>query len=365
MDDVIFHNALYALAFLKADSAAMAEQQRWYTDKPEYANWGQALESDTESYAGHLGKAGELAKRAVDSAVRADNKENGAMWQAIAAQREAAYGNATRARHSAVEALKLAPASQGAEAEAALASAMAGDTARAKSLAQDLGKRFPLDTQMQSLWLPAIQAQLALGRKNPALALDALQAASPIELGNIPFVVNISCLYPVYLRGEAYLAAGQGSPAAAEFQKILDHNGSQVCLLVSDDQGGTNAGWILRLTCEIVLASGDSDLHFTSSSVGTGFQDLSRLVFEVQSNSGSSYAANTSIRESGGLVSVECISEQSKRNICSRQPTDCYGAIKNSVRPNRTSTNCCRSSRAGQRQHMQSEPRIRRARPTM
>ena len=138
---------------------------------------------------------------------------------------EAAYGNAAEARQSAAEALKLAPTSQGVESEAALAFAMAGDTARAESLAQDLGKRFPLDTQMQSLWLPAIQAQLALDRKNPAAALNALQAASPIELGQIAFVTNISCLYPVYVRGEAYLAAGQGSAAAAEFQKILDHSG--------------------------------------------------------------------------------------------------------------------------------------------
>jgi hypothetical protein len=102
---------------------------------------------------------------------------------------------------------------------------MTGDTARADSSAQDLGKRFPLDTQMQSLWLPAIQAQLALDRRNPASALNALQAASPIELGQIGFVPNVSCLYHVYVRGEAYLAAGQGSAAAAEFQKILDHSG--------------------------------------------------------------------------------------------------------------------------------------------
>jgi hypothetical protein len=78
---------------------------------------------------------------------------------------------------------------------------------------------------MQSLWLPAIQGQLALDRKNPPLALSALQAASPIELGEIAFVNNFSCLYPTYIRGEAYLAAGQGSAAAAEFQKILDHGG--------------------------------------------------------------------------------------------------------------------------------------------
>ena len=80
-----------------------------------------------------------------------------------------------------------------------------------RRMARDLGKRFPLDTQMQSLWLPAIQAQLVLDKKNPASALNTLQAASPIELGEILFVINISCLYP--------------GAAAAEFQKILAHSG--------------------------------------------------------------------------------------------------------------------------------------------
>jgi tetratricopeptide (TPR) repeat protein len=172
-----------------------------------------------------MGKARELTNRAVDSAIRADSKESGALSQAIAAQGEAAYGNPSEARQSAAEALKQAPSSPGAEAEAALAFAVAGDTARAESLAQDLGKRFPLDTQIQSLWLPAIQGQLALDRKNPAAALNALQHASLIEVGEISFVDNISCLYPTYVRGEAYLTAGQGSAAAAEFQKIIDHSG--------------------------------------------------------------------------------------------------------------------------------------------
>jgi serine/threonine protein kinase/Flp pilus assembly protein TadD len=224
LDTASFHYALYALAFLKADSAAMAEQQQWFAGKPE-ENFGLALASDTEAYGGHLGKARELTKRAVDSAVRADNKEHGAIYLTNAALQQAAYGNATEARQIAAEALKLAPTSQGVGVEAALAFAMAGDTARAESLAQDLKKRFPLDTQMQSIWLPAIQAQMALDKKNPAFALNALQAASPIELGNIPFGNNFSCLYHVYVRGEAYLAAGQGTQAAAEFQKILDHNG--------------------------------------------------------------------------------------------------------------------------------------------
>jgi tetratricopeptide (TPR) repeat protein len=225
MDDVAMHNALYALAFLGADSAAIAEQQKWFASQPQFENWGLALASDTEAYSGHLAKARELTTRAVDSAVRADSKESAAVFQAIGAQRDAAYGNTAKARQESADALKLAPTSQGAETEAALALAIAGDTSQAESVAQDLAKRFPLNTQMQSAWLPAIQTQLALDRKKPALALNAAQAVSPVALGQIGFVLNLSCMYPVYIRGEAYLAAGQGRAAAAEFQKILDHNG--------------------------------------------------------------------------------------------------------------------------------------------
>jgi serine/threonine protein kinase/tetratricopeptide (TPR) repeat protein len=225
LDQYILHNALYALAFFRNDSFAMAEQQQWFVGKPE-ENDGLSLVSDTEAYVGHLGKARELTKRSVDSAIRADSKESGAIWQEIAAQREAAFSNPAEAKQQAAEGLKLYPASQGVEVEAALAFAMAGDTAHADSLAQDLTKRFPLDTQVQSLWLPAIRAQLALNRKNPTEALKDLQAAAPpIEFGQFPPVTNLSCLYPTYIRGEAYLAARQGKEAAAEFQKILDHSG--------------------------------------------------------------------------------------------------------------------------------------------
>jgi serine/threonine protein kinase/Flp pilus assembly protein TadD len=225
MDDFGMHIALYALAFLGADSGGMAEQEQWFEGKPGYDTFGLALASDTAAYAGHLGKARELTRRAVDSAIQSDSKENGAIWQAIAAQREAAFGYDVEARQQVVEALKLAPASEGAEAEAALAFAIAHDAARAEPLAEDLGKRFPLNTQVQSLWLPAIQGQLALDEKSPAAALNSLQGSSAIEFGEIQFVNNISCLYPTYLRGEAYLAAEQGGAAAAEFQKILDHTG--------------------------------------------------------------------------------------------------------------------------------------------
>jgi eukaryotic-like serine/threonine-protein kinase len=224
LEDYITRNAMYALAFLASDSVAMADQQQWFAGKPE-ENYGLSLHSDTEAYAGHLGKARELTTRSVNSAIRADSKENGAIWEENSALREAAYGDTAEARRTAGEGLKLAPTSQGVESEAALAFAMAGEIARAESLAKDLNSRYPLDTQMQSLWLPAIQAQVALNKRNPAAALNALQTASSNELGQITFVSNLSCLYDVYIRGEAYLAAGQGSAAAAEFQKILEHSG--------------------------------------------------------------------------------------------------------------------------------------------
>jgi eukaryotic-like serine/threonine-protein kinase len=225
LDDFLLHVQLYALAFVGSDSSAMAEQQKWFASQPDYENQGLSLASDTEAYAGHLGKARELIKRSVESAIHADSKETGAIWHENAALREAAFGNVAQAKQAAANGLKLTPRSQAVNVEAALAYAMAGDTVRAESRAQDLNKRFPLDTQVQALWLPAIRAQVSLDRKNPAAAIESLQAAIPIELAQIQFVNNISCLYPTYVRGEAYLAAGQGPAAAAEFQKILDHSG--------------------------------------------------------------------------------------------------------------------------------------------
>jgi tetratricopeptide (TPR) repeat protein len=225
MDDAVFHNALYALAFLGSDSAAMADQQHWFAGQAEYENYGLALASDTKAYAGHVKRAQELNKRAVDSAIRADYKENASVYMSNAALQQAAFGYMQEARRLAAKALELAPASAGATAEAALAFAIAGDAAKAESLAKSLDERYPLDTQMQSLWLPAIRAQLTLGQKDPVAAVNVLQMALPLEFGNIQFLNNLSCLYPTYIRGEAYLAAEQGSAAATEFQKIIDHNG--------------------------------------------------------------------------------------------------------------------------------------------
>ena len=224
LDNQVFHEVLYALAFLRSDSAAMQQQQQMFAGKPEEGDL-LSMASDTEAFAGHLARARELTRQSVDAAIHADDKEGGAITQAVAGLREAAAGNVGIAKQEAEDALKLAPNSLGVQIQTALAFATAGDTSRAESWAQDLNKRYPLHTQIQSLWLPAIRAQVSINRKNPTLALSTLQTALDSELGQIQFFTNISCLSPTYVRGEAYLAAGQGKEAAAEFQKILDHSG--------------------------------------------------------------------------------------------------------------------------------------------
>jgi serine/threonine protein kinase/tetratricopeptide (TPR) repeat protein len=229
LEDNLLRIGLYALAFLGGDSHSMAEHVAWFNSKPEYENYGLSLVADTAAYAGHLRQARELTRKAVDSAVHTDNKENAAIWLETEALRETVFGNTAEGRRAMATGLKMAPASPGVRVEAALASAISGDSVRAESLARDLAKDFPLDTQMQGLWLPVIRAQLALDRKDPTAAISLLQpvrqSGSQLELGQIVFLLNMSCLHSPYVRGNAYLAAGQGSAAAAEFQEILNNSG--------------------------------------------------------------------------------------------------------------------------------------------
>jgi tetratricopeptide (TPR) repeat protein/predicted Ser/Thr protein kinase len=225
LDHIALHLNLYALAFLQSNEAAMKQQANWAMGKPGGEDWVLSLESDTEAWSGRLGKARELSRQAVESARRNDEKEAAALWQANAALREALFGNAEAARKNAAAAVALAPGSHFAEEQAALAYALASDAAHAQSLADDLAKRLPQGTVVQSVWLPTIRAQIETGRKNAARSIELLHAAAPYELGMLSTSAVNSCLYPVYVRAEAYLIAQQGASAAAEFQKILDHRG--------------------------------------------------------------------------------------------------------------------------------------------
>jgi eukaryotic-like serine/threonine-protein kinase len=207
---------VYLLAFLKNDTASMAQQVTRAAGKPGIEDVFLATEADTAAYSGRLGNARELSRRAVASAQHAQEKETAAGYESSAALREALFGNPAGARQRAAAALELSTG-RDVQYKAALALALTGDAARARALADDLSKRYPEDTIVQFAELPTLQAQLALGRNDASKAIDALQAAAPYELG-----IAVG-LHPIYVRGAAYLAAHEGSKAAGEFQKIIDH----------------------------------------------------------------------------------------------------------------------------------------------
>ena len=220
IDSALLHITLYQLAFLKNDAAGMAQQVAWSAGKPGVEDVLLASEANTVAFSGRLAKAREFSRRAVSAAKRAEEKEVAASNEAGTAMMEALFGNAAQARERAAAGLAL---STGRDVQygAALALALVGDATRAQALTDDLAKRFPEDTIVRFIYLPTLHAQLALNHNNTSKAIETLQAAIPYELGSIGY----GTLYPVFVRGEVYLAAHHGSEAAVEFQKFLDYRG--------------------------------------------------------------------------------------------------------------------------------------------
>jgi serine/threonine protein kinase/tetratricopeptide (TPR) repeat protein len=215
---------LYTIAFLENDAAGMKQQVTQSAGQP-IDDTLLANEADTAAYFGRLREAEELTRRAMESAERAGEKEKAASFSATSGLREALFGNAEEARRRARLAMEH---SDGIDVQygSALALAYAGDTGRAQDLTDSLDKRFSEATIVQFNYLPSLRAKLALNRGNASDALETLRAATPYELGRTTFSdYSWNGLHPVYVRGEAYLAAHQGRQAAAEFQKILDHRG--------------------------------------------------------------------------------------------------------------------------------------------
>jgi eukaryotic-like serine/threonine-protein kinase len=214
---------LYNVDFLEHDAAGMAQQVAAASGKPGIGDQILFLQSETAAYGGRFTEAQELARRAADSAQRTGEKETAAEYESHDAIRQALVGNAAAAKQEAQAALATAN-NKITLSFSGIALALAGDSMQAERLAGDLNERFPQDTDVQFDFLPMIRAAIALRDGDAAKALQALAASEPYELaeGNASFTF---ALYPVYLHGEAYLAAKNGAAAAGEFQKILDHPG--------------------------------------------------------------------------------------------------------------------------------------------
>jgi tetratricopeptide (TPR) repeat protein len=212
---------MYSLAFAEGDATGMQQYFDASMGKPGIEDILLIMRSDDESYCGRLGKAREFSQRAAESARKNGAKETTALWQAHAALREAEFGNAVEASRQAEAALSLTPG-RDVRVLAAMALARAGNTTEVTKLADSLSQEFPLDTLMQRNVLPTIRAMLALSRGQGEQALKLLAETSEYELA-VPQAFNTSqpAMYPIYVRGQAYLKAGQGQQAIAEFQQMI------------------------------------------------------------------------------------------------------------------------------------------------
>jgi serine/threonine protein kinase/Flp pilus assembly protein TadD len=224
LDSQYLHLERYHLAFLENDLAAMQEQSSWATGKPGVEDAQRSDESDTEAYAGRLRRARELTRQAVDSAKRGGSADTAAYWQVNEALREAEFGNAALARQAAADAISLS-STPDIELLAALALARSGDAVQSSALADKIAAEFDRDTMIQAYWLPTIRAAIAIDRGDAQKAIELLSMASEYELGEPVQWPAHGTLYPVYVRGEAYLRAGDGVHAVTEFQKMIDHRG--------------------------------------------------------------------------------------------------------------------------------------------
>ncbi len=221
LDHEGLHVQRYGVAMVEGDAAEMQRQVAWGAGKLGVEDMFRSTQSDTEAFFGRLAKAREFSLRAVELARQ--NQQNGtaAGWQTNLALREAEVGYFDQSRKDAAAALSSDRFTQ---VLGALVLARAGDSARAQKIADNVAKEFPLDTVVHNYWLPVIGASLALNRHEPAKAIELLQPAATYELGFIS-PSYMGSLYPVYVRGQAYLLLHQGNEAVEEFQKFLDHRG--------------------------------------------------------------------------------------------------------------------------------------------
>lgn len=213
----------YWRAFLRSDAAEMQHILVQSSDVQGAQGLLLTQQANTEAYFGHLEEAGELAAVAANLMEHDSDKEPAATCLAEAAVREAEVGNAVRARSLIAQAQKLF---RGGEVVtlAALVAAENGDLKPAEALSRDLDKQWPQGTFIQRYWLPVMRAEIHLHQHQAAKAIADLDLAAPFEYAG-PAELSVSTMYPVYVRGKAYLAAGDAKNAAVEFQKFVDHSG--------------------------------------------------------------------------------------------------------------------------------------------
>jgi eukaryotic-like serine/threonine-protein kinase len=216
----------YFIAFLKSDREGMVRQAALGRASRATEDLVSHLEALALARSARLRDARQTSSIAVTIPKQSGRLERAALFEAATAVWEALYGNSAAARQKANAALALGPGHEVVYA-AAFALAVSGDVTRSGALVADLAREYPEDTSVQFIYLPALRALHALDGGDAAAAIQSLQAASRFDLaqGGIGFNAYFGKLYPIYVRGLAYLAANQPREAAVEFQRIVDHPG--------------------------------------------------------------------------------------------------------------------------------------------
>jgi serine/threonine protein kinase/tetratricopeptide (TPR) repeat protein len=215
LDSTSIRERLYTVAFVSGDAQAMQEQVAWAkgrTDEYRAVYWL----AQSASFGGRWRESNEHLQRATALALRAEAREVVAIYTADHALRAAWLGQFTQASTLAQSALKI-ERNRNVLTRTALAFALAGDAAKAQPLIEELEEKHPKDTMVSQVWLPEIKAAIQLSRNNAQSALELLETSRKYE--------PAAAFSPQTLRSLVYLKLGQGTQAAAEARRILDHRG--------------------------------------------------------------------------------------------------------------------------------------------
>jgi eukaryotic-like serine/threonine-protein kinase len=214
------HFTLYELAFIRGDEAAERhelEEAAGKSDEPIMEFF--KAHGDYSLGKVQMGRAEYV--EAEKAAQRLGYKEFMAVAIGVEGLDEARLGNLAEAHRKADEALTVAQ-NRGTESIVMSLLAMLGDSARSQKLAADLAHRYPNDTIINNVNIPEVQAMNDLQRNQPAQAVTHLEIAAPYEFGSSASGAGLSVNF---VRGEAFLRLKDGAKAAAEYQKILAHQG--------------------------------------------------------------------------------------------------------------------------------------------
>ena len=214
----------YFVAFLRRTDDELERIALLVRKSPAAEDLFSHVEALALARSGRLQDARRTAAVPVEIAQRAGRRERAGLFEAGRAVWEAFYGNAAAARQSASKALALGT-SREVDYAAAFALALSGDLPQSRAFTDNLARKFPEDTSVQFMYLPTLRALFALNAGDPAAAIQALQIASryDLALGRVGFIGRFGGLYPIYVRGLAYLAARQPAEAVKEFQRITEH----------------------------------------------------------------------------------------------------------------------------------------------